>query len=98
MYGRRFFGGSYFGDAFFGDGGSSAPPGASAAQIWAYVLGNGLSAGATLSAVHALLLELHQVHGLESGSPLTVTTTSRTAAAISQTIAEVAGTVTVTRD
>lgn len=42
--------------------------------------------------------EIHKLHGLDSGAPLIVTTTSRDAGAgISQTIADVAGTVTVTR-
>jgi hypothetical protein len=45
MFGRRYFGGAYFGARYFGDGGSGAPSGASAAQIWAYVLSNGKSAG-----------------------------------------------------
>lgn len=45
MFGRRYFGGVYYGPRYFGDGGSGAPAGASAAQIWSYVLSNGKSAG-----------------------------------------------------
>ena len=48
MFGRRYFGGAFFGARYFGDGGTTAPPGASAAAIWAYVLPNGKSAGQTL--------------------------------------------------
>ncbi len=55
MFGRRSFGGAFFGARYFGDGGSGTPSGATAAQIWAYVLPNGLSAGQTLSQVHAAL-------------------------------------------
>jgi hypothetical protein len=56
-----------------------------------------MTAGETLAEVHALLLELHQIHGLELGSPLSVSDTQRTAAAIVQAISEVAGVVTVAR-
>ncbi len=41
--------------------------------------------------------ELHLVHGLRAGNPLTVTPTSRAAGAVDQTIGEVGTTVTVTR-
>lgn len=71
--------------------------GASAAQIWAYVLPNGMSAGDALSELHTLVLELHQIHGLEDGSPLVVSSIQRTAAAIVQSVDDVSGTVTVTR-
>jgi hypothetical protein len=47
MFGRRYFSGSFFGGRFFGDGGL-AGSGASAAEVWAYVLSNGKSAGQTL--------------------------------------------------
>jgi hypothetical protein len=97
MFGRGYFGGSYYGARYWGDGGSSAPPGASAAQIWNYVLPNGLTAGATLVAVHAWLNELHMVHGLQSAFPLVVTPTQRTAGTIEQTIATAGDEVTVTR-
>ncbi len=52
MFGHRYFGGAYFGGAFFGDGGSSGSS-ASAAEIWAYVLGNGKSAGQNLVEINA---------------------------------------------
>ncbi|UOF79504.1 hypothetical protein [Caudoviricetes sp.] len=51
MFGRHYFGGAYYGARYWGDGGDTAPPGATAAQIWAYILPNGLSAGATLAAI-----------------------------------------------
>ena len=41
--------------------------------------------------------ELHLVHGLRAGSPLTVTPTTRAAGTVDQTIGEVGTTVTVTR-
>lgn len=47
MFGHRYYGSAYFGGRFFGDGGASGS-GASAAEIWAYVLSNGKSAGQTL--------------------------------------------------
>lgn len=43
------------------------------------------------------LQEVHQIHGLDSTSPLTVTDTTRTAGAIHQAIAETTGATTVTR-
>lgn len=56
MYGHAFFGRRYFGERYFGDGGSGTPSGATAAQIWAYVLPwNGLPAGQTLAEIHAAL-------------------------------------------
>lgn len=97
MFGHRYFGARFYGGRYFGDGGTGAPPGASAAQIWNYVLSNGLTAGATLVAVHGWLNELHLIHGLRAGSPLSVSPTLRTADAIEQAIAEVGDTVTVTR-
>lgn len=56
MFGRGHFGAGYFGGRYWGDGGSAAPPGASAAQIWNYVLSNGLSAGQTLVELHARIV------------------------------------------
>jgi hypothetical protein len=97
MFGRSYFGGRYYGAAYFGGGSSTAAPGATAAQIWAYTLANGMSAGATLVAVHSMLSELHLIHGLKLGSPLAVTDAARTAGAVSQTITEAAGVVTVAR-
>lgn len=58
MLGRRYFGGAYFGGRFFGDGGSGAPPGATAAQIWNYVLSNGKTAGQNLVENNTMLLAL----------------------------------------
>ena len=47
MFGHRYYGARYFGGAFFGDGGAAGAT-ASAAEVWAYVLSNGKSAGQTL--------------------------------------------------
>lgn len=76
---------------------SGSGTGATAAEIWSYTLSNGLTAEATLVAVHTMLSELHLIHGLTAGSPLSVTAASRAAGAVSQAVAEAAGTVTVTR-
>jgi hypothetical protein len=97
MFGRSYFGGRYYGAAYFGGGSSTAAPGATAAQIWAYILPNGKSAGQNLAEVNTWLYELHLIHGLRAGSPLAVTDAARTAGAVSQTITEAAGVVTVAR-
>lgn len=55
MFGRRYFSGSFFGGRFFGDGGDTAPAGASAAAVWAYVLSNGKSAGQNVVEIAAAL-------------------------------------------
>lgn len=68
-------------------GGSSA----SAAEIWGYILPNGLTAG-------QVFCDLHKIHGLTPGIPLAVTSATRTAGDISQSIADSAGVVTVTRN
>jgi hypothetical protein len=52
VFGRHFFGGRYFGGRFFGDGGDIPAGGASAAQVWAYVLSNGKTAGENLVEVN----------------------------------------------
>ena len=77
--------------------GSGSGTGATAAEIWSYTLSSGLTAEATLVAIHTMLSELHLIHGLTAGSPLSVTVASRAAGAVSQAVAEAAGTVTVTR-
>ena len=77
--------------------GSGSGTGATAAEIWSYTLSNGLTAEATVVAIHTKLSELHLIHGLTVGSPLSVTAASRAAGAVSQAVAEAAGTVTVTR-
>lgn len=56
MFGRRYFGGRFFGAREFGDGGTIPATGASAAQVWAYVLPNGLSAGTMLQAIYAAVV------------------------------------------
>lgn len=58
MFARKFFGGGFFGARYYGDGGDLAPPGASAAAIWAYVLPNGKSAGQNLAENNTMLLAL----------------------------------------
>jgi hypothetical protein len=79
-------------------GSASVPSGtADAADVWNYVLSNGKSAEQTAVEIHAMLLDLHRIHGLELGSPLTVTETSRQAGAVLQAISEAAGAVVVTR-
>lgn len=70
---------------------------ASAAEIWGYTLSNGLTAEQTVVSIHELLTELHLIHGLKVGSPLTVSAAARAAGVVSQAVAEAAGTVTVTR-
>ena len=77
--------------------GAGSGTGATAAEIWSYTLSSGLTAEATLVAIHTMLSELHLIHGLTAGSPLSVTAASRAAGAVSQAVAEAAGTVTVTR-
>jgi hypothetical protein len=62
-----------------------------------YTLSNGLTAGENVVLLLEYLSDLHLIHGLRSGSPLTVTAASRSASAVAQTIASLAGTVTVTR-
>lgn len=57
----------------------------------------GTQAGALLDAINTLVDELHRIHGLNIAAPLEVTATSREAGAVTQTIVEAAGTVTVTR-
>lgn len=58
MYGRRYWGGAYWGARYWGDGGELAPPGATAAQIWAYVLPNGLTAAQNVVDIRAMLLAI----------------------------------------
>lgn len=70
---------------------------ATAAAVWGYTLSNGLTAAETVVQIHTWLSELHLIHGLRAGSPLTVAQTSRTAGAVEQAIAEVGDAVTVTR-
>lgn len=64
------------------------PPGY---EIWEYVMANGQTAEDNLLQALAYANDLAKIHGLVIGSPLVVTPTSRTAADIVQTIADVAG-------
>lgn len=68
-----------------------APVDSTAAAIWAYILPNGLTAG-------QVFCDLHKIHGLTPGIPLAVTSATRTAGDISQSISDSAGVVTVTRN
>lgn len=70
---------------------------ASAAEVWGYTLSNGLTAEQNMVAIHAFLSDLHLIHGLTLGSPLSVSQTARAAGAVSQAVAQVGDTVTVTR-
>lgn len=67
------------------------------ADIWAYVLSNGLDTGQIMPESHERADELHLIHGLRLGSPLTVTDAARTAGAVSQAISDAGGSVTVER-
>lgn len=58
MFGRTYFGGRYFGPGYFGGGSDTSAPGASAAQIWSYVLGNGLTAGQNVVGIYSMLQTL----------------------------------------
>lgn len=71
--------------------------GATPAEVWGYLLSNGLTAEQTLVAIHKYLLDLHRIHGLEVGAPLVVTPTSRSTLGINQLITAVGEVVTVTR-
>lgn len=68
-----------------------------AADVWNYVLSNGLTAEQNVVSILALLSELHLIHGLTLGSPLSVSATARSAGPVSQTVAEAGSVVTVTR-
>jgi hypothetical protein len=78
-------------------GSGTAPGVADPAAVWGYLLSNGKTAGQNLAEVNTWLYELHLIHGLRAGSPLSVTATARTAGAVAQTIMEAAGVVTVAR-
>ena len=97
VYAAAGSGGIAFGGTAAASSSGPAGSGATAEEVWAFTLSNGQTAGDTLVAVQAMLRELYQIHGLELGSPLTVTQTLRTAAGIVQAVADLAGTVTVTR-
>jgi hypothetical protein len=52
---------------------------------------------AGIATINAMVLEIYQIHGLETGTDLIVTALSRVAGAISQTITSGSGTTTITR-
>lgn len=69
-----------------------------AAAVWAYASRTLTGAATALTPEQAAQLqELHRIHGLESGVPLSVTPTQRTAGAITQNVSEAGDTVTVER-
>lgn len=70
-----------------GGGGGDCP---TAAEIAAAVRAN-------LTVELLNVVELHKIHGLKAGSPLTVSPTERAAGGITQTLEEAGGTTTVTR-
>jgi hypothetical protein len=76
---------------------SAGGGGASVAEIWGYVLPNGLSAEQTLADIHRYLLDLSRIHGLIASSPLTVSATQRAAGGVVQSITDEGGVVTVQR-
>ena len=76
---------------------SSTPGSCDPADIWGFVLPNGLTAGATLLKVAQQIDELHRIHGLQIAFPLTTTEIARTAGDISQVVSDDGSTVTVQR-
>ena len=74
--------------------GGGADPGA----VWGYLLSNGLTAEQTILRMAQQIDELHRIHGLQIDFPLVVTTSSRTAGSINQTISDAGGATTVTRN
>lgn len=67
-------------------------------EFWNHVpTGLGMPAGDALAELHERVAELHLIHGLTIGQPLTVTPTSRQAGAVIQDIATAGETVTVAR-
>jgi hypothetical protein len=70
---------------------------ATAADIWAYMLSNGKSAGDTLTLAMQQLDDVVAIEGLVLGDPLNVSPSLRTAAAIVQLVTLVDGIATVTR-
>lgn len=68
-----------------------------AADVWNYVLSNGLTAEETVVQTHAYVLDLARIHGLVIGVPLVVGQATRQAGVVSQSITESSGVVTVTR-
>jgi hypothetical protein len=74
------------------------PTGASAAEVWAYVMPNGMTAGEVLMQTNRFVMDLARVHGLLVTVPLVNTQTTRTAGTVVQDIVEAEdGTITVTR-
>lgn len=59
-------------------------------EVWAYV-------APKMTESHEWISDLHRVHGLRSGTQLTVSQTQRIADTVEQSIAEAGGTVTVER-
>jgi hypothetical protein len=67
-----------------------------AQQVFAVEI-DGMQAGTMLVALRTYVNELHQIHGLKTGSNLTITETLRQVGTIQQTISESNGQVTAER-
>jgi hypothetical protein len=66
-------------------------------EVQNYVMANGQTASANILSLLTKLNELHLIHGLQTASPLTVTTTSRTAGVVQQSMNDTGQQVTVNR-
>lgn len=69
---------------------------ANAAGVWAFAL-SGAAASQRMVDAHLEADEVHRISGLNAAAPLVVSPTGRQAGAITQSVAEVAGTTTITR-
>lgn len=61
MFGHSYFGGRYFGGAYWGSGSNTAPPAPdcpTTAQIWSYMLSNGLTTEQNVVGIYAMLTAL----------------------------------------
>lgn len=76
---------------------SSTPGSCDPADIWGFVLPNGLTAQQTLLQMAQQIDELHRIHGLQIAFPLTTTDSARAAGDISQVVSDDGSTVTVQR-
>jgi hypothetical protein len=68
-----------------------------AADIWNTLMSNGQTFEENILALLALANELHLIHGLTTGSPMVLTSASRSAGAILQAISDNSSTATVAR-
>ena len=68
-----------------------------ALAVWGYTLPNGQRAEDAFVTLYSLLFELHQIHGLRFGFPLTASSAGRSTGTIEQTIDSDGTTTTLTR-